>query len=65
MPATKPSVAIIGTGIRSLSIISLDLPETERALKLGRKLALETGRQVTVRDQEGTILSVFEPPAAN
>lgn len=65
MPATKPSVAIIGTGIRTLSMISLDLPETETALKLGRKLALETGRQVTVRDQEGAILSVFEPPAPN
>lgn len=60
MPATKPSVAIIGT-----SMISLDLPDTETALKLGRKLALETGRQVTVRDQEGAILRVFEPAAPN
>ncbi|MHC4049856.1 hypothetical protein [Bradyrhizobium sp. 25ACV] len=65
MPATKPSVAIIGTGIRTLSMISLDLPNTETALELGRKLALETGRQVTVRDQEGVILSVFEPATPN
>lgn len=65
MPTTKPSVAIIGTGIRTLSMISLDLPETETALELGRKLALETGRQVTVRDQEGAILSVFEPATPN
>lgn len=46
-------------------MISFDLPDTETALKLGRKLALETGRQVTVRDQEGAILNVFEPAAAN
>ncbi|QQO33193.1 hypothetical protein JJC00_32445 [Bradyrhizobium diazoefficiens] len=65
MPATKPSVAIIGTGIRTLSMIFLDLPKTETALELGRKLALETGRRVTVRDQEGAILSVFEPATPN
>lgn len=65
MPATKPSAAIVSTGIRALSMISLDLPESETALKLGRKLALEKGAAGEVRDQEGAILSVFERTAPN
>lgn len=35
MPATKPSVAIIGTGIRTFSMNSLELPDTETALLEG------------------------------
>lgn len=65
MPTSKPTVAVIGTGARILSMISLDIADIETAIALGHKIALETGRQVTVRDQEGAILGVFEPAAPN
>ncbi|WP_445220681.1 hypothetical protein ACKWRH_11945 [Bradyrhizobium sp. Pa8] len=46
-------------------MISFDLTDIDTALELGRKFALETGRQVTVRDKEGAVLSVFEPEVPN
>lgn len=65
MSDSKANIAIIGTGPRTCSLISLDLPDVETALSLGRKLASDTGRKVIVHNQDGAVLDEFEPPATN
>ncbi|MET4315782.1 hypothetical protein ABIC01_008811 [Bradyrhizobium sp. RT4b] len=62
MSNSKANIAIIGTGPRTNSLISLDLPDVETALSLGRKLVSDTGRKVIVHDQDGAVLDEFEPP---
>jgi hypothetical protein len=63
MSDSKANIAIIGTGPGTYSLISLDLKDIETALALGSKIARDTGRRVTVRDEQGIALEVFEPPA--
>jgi hypothetical protein len=42
-------------------LIILDLKHNEAAMKVGKQLADQTGRTVTVTDADGAILAVFEP----
>ena len=58
-----PSIVIIGTDVKTLSMVSLDLPDSETALELGKRIAAETGRAVKVRDEGGEILGIFTPVA--
>jgi len=44
-----------------LALIAIDLPDTETALEIGKKIAEKTGRIVTVRAQDGTCLATFRP----
>lgn len=47
------------------SIIVVELPDEEAARRLARKLAQETGRQVTVRDAEMDIIEILAAPASH
>jgi hypothetical protein len=58
-----PSIVISGTDVKTLSMVSLDLPDSETALELGKRIAAETGRTVKVRDEGGEILGIFRPVA--
>jgi hypothetical protein len=56
----KPKVVIVGSGAK-LSIVFLDLPDTEEALTIARTMADHTGRTVTVRDANGEFLAKLKP----
>jgi hypothetical protein len=49
----------------STSVFILDLEDEEKALDIGRRIAQETGRAVTVRDECGTALATFQGPRKN
>jgi hypothetical protein len=46
----------------STSVFILDLDDEEKALDIGRRIAEETGRAVTVRDESGIPLATFQAP---
>jgi hypothetical protein len=46
----------------STSVLILDLEDEEKALEIGRSIAEQTGRAVTVRDESGIALATFQAP---
>jgi hypothetical protein len=54
-----------GSGTAQLSMISLDLSSVSEALELAKKLAIKTGRTITVRNADGEILGILRGAAIN
>jgi NADH dehydrogenase FAD-containing subunit len=54
---------VVGAGATGLSNMTLDLADAEEAAAVARRLAEQTGRTVTVRDEKGRILTTI-PGAA-
>jgi hypothetical protein len=48
-----------------LSTIALDLDDASEALELARKFADETGRTVTVRNEDGETVGIFRGALKN
>jgi hypothetical protein len=59
MECERARVGALGLGAIQLSIIALDLNNASEALELAKKIADETGRAVTVRNDDGEVLGVF------
>jgi hypothetical protein len=47
---------------RKRSGFGIDLPDEEAALEMGKQLAEQTGKSVTIRDSKGTVLVTFARP---
>jgi hypothetical protein len=60
MSETKSANFTLSAG--STSVFILDLDDEEKALDIGRRIAEETGRAVTVRDESGIALATFQAP---
>jgi hypothetical protein len=58
MSVTKSPNFTLSAG--STSVFVLDLEDEDKALDIGRRIAQETGRAVTVRDESGTTLATFD-----
>lgn len=56
----KSTHAQLSGAEREYRLISLDLDNVSRALELAQKIAERTGRTVTVSDEDGEVLRVFE-----
>jgi hypothetical protein len=58
--AKTPIVAVTGAGVkRHYTVMTLDLAGQEEALKIGKRMAAQTGSAVTVTDANGLVLATF------
>ena len=66
MSKTKlSSFALSDAGLSSTSIFVFDWVDEEAALDLGRRIASQAGRAITVHDAQGVPLVTFEGAAKN
>lgn len=50
---------------KECSLISLDLANNQAAIDLAEKIAVETGRTVTVRNEDGVVITTVTAPTKN